>query len=95
MRIIADEMDPGHWMAWDEASPQNGYGGPTPQAAVARLCEAIGRHPNTFRPSKFSAHRFVLDELTGRRCPDCRGTGRYVGFTTIETCQRCQGSGRA
>lgn len=29
------------------------------------------------------------------RCPECKGTGKYVGFLLVEPCQRCQGSGRA
>lgn len=27
-------------------------------------------------------------------CPDCKGTGRYHGFTSIEDCQTCKGSGK-
>lgn len=26
-------------------------------------------------------------------CPDCKGTGKYHGFTVIEDCRKCQGSG--
>jgi DNA-binding NtrC family response regulator len=26
-------------------------------------------------------------------CPDCRGSGQYVGLTVIESCQTCGGSG--
>lgn len=28
-------------------------------------------------------------------CPDCKGSGQYVGFAAIEPCTRCGGSGRA
>jgi DNA-binding NtrC family response regulator len=27
-------------------------------------------------------------------CPDCRGSGRYVGLTVIESCRACGGTGR-
>lgn len=26
-------------------------------------------------------------------CPDCGGTGKFVCFTSIETCKRCAGFG--
>lgn len=29
------------------------------------------------------------------RCPDCKGTGRYTGFTTEEDCATCHGTGEA
>lgn len=27
-------------------------------------------------------------------CPDCKGSGEYVGFAVVETCARCQGKKR-
>jgi DnaJ-class molecular chaperone len=27
-------------------------------------------------------------------CPDCGGSGRYVGLNVAEDCERCGGSGR-
>lgn len=30
----------------------------------------------------------------GPECPDCGGTGQYVGLTITEACDRCTGSGR-
>lgn len=26
-------------------------------------------------------------------CPDCKGSGKYIGFTDIEVCDRCHGTG--
>lgn len=26
-------------------------------------------------------------------CPDCKGTGQYVGFVKVETCTTCLGRG--
>jgi len=26
-------------------------------------------------------------------CPDCKGSGQYVGLTVVEPCRRCRGSG--
>jgi hypothetical protein len=28
-------------------------------------------------------------------CPDCNGSGQYVGFSTVEDCRTCGGSGQA
>lgn len=28
------------------------------------------------------------------QCPDCKGTGNYVGFASVETCKGCNGSGK-
>src|SRR6185369_7363348 len=34
----------------------------------------------------------IIPEITGSMpCPDCKGTGKYVGFLEIETCQACGG----
>lgn len=30
----------------------------------------------------------------GKPCPDCGGTGKYVGLDVVETCATCGGSGR-
>jgi RecJ-like exonuclease len=27
------------------------------------------------------------------RCPDCNGTGKYVGFMTVDSCSECDGAG--
>ena len=27
------------------------------------------------------------------RCPDCKGTGEYIGVRVVEDCQRCKGEG--
>ena len=33
------------------------------------------------------------DEQDHKRCPDCRGTGFYVGFLERSYCTTCDGSG--
>lgn len=36
-----------------------------------------------------TAH-WVVD---GTICPDCKGKGKYVGFTKVEQCEKCHGNG--
>ncbi|MEK6235667.1 MAG: hypothetical protein N2C14_13240, partial [Planctomycetales bacterium] len=36
--------------------------------------------------------REVILEL--RCCPDCKGSGQYVGLSVVESCRRCAGSGK-
>ncbi len=33
------------------------------------------------------------DEKDHTRCPDCKGSGYYVGFTDRRLCPTCDGSG--
>lgn len=33
------------------------------------------------------------DFLDHDMCPDCRGSGKYVGFNEVENCKRCEGAG--
>ena len=36
---------------------------------------------------------FVVVTAKRDPCPDCKGSGKYVGFTVIEDCQTCKGTG--
>lgn len=29
-----------------------------------------------------------------KKCPDCKGSGKYIGFNVIEECLLCKGEGR-
>ena len=35
-----------------------------------------------------------LEFVVGGTCPDCDGSGRYVGLNTVEVCGACGGTGR-
>lgn len=30
----------------------------------------------------------------GKICPDCKGSGEYVGFSVVDDCKTCHGTGR-
>lgn len=39
--------------------------------------------------------RYQNKQSLSESCPDCKGTGQYVGFLQIETCTLCKGTGIA
>lgn len=46
---------------------------------------------------KRSSENFPMTEtarasLPERKCPDCNGTGEYIGFDKVEPCARCLGN---
>ena len=94
-RIIA-EIDPhGHWSAWLESRPHEGWGGDTPATAVMRLLRAHGLSVALIAADYDPTHseRQVFRLKRGGVCPDCGGAGRYVGLNVVETCGTCGGSG--
>ena len=92
--VIATELG-NRWTAWLESNPETGFGGDTPGVAVSRLLETL---------PAFDVSNLVADNLRttdgrlvfliGEPCPDCGGSGEYVGLTAREACERCGGSGR-
>lgn len=103
LRIIARHMPQGHWAAWFDGRSWMPCIGTTPLMAAQRLVAAQrGLSPHSLRMVEQSRNQAVFaisdDPVpvpqTLRSCPDCRGSGQYVGFTVIEDCRRCSGSGR-
>lgn len=105
MRIIAyDHL--GHWSArFDDGTPDS-FGGPDAFAAIRRLLEnSSARHLtlDDFEPDldkcRLNRMEMVLKDRDsgngGRKepCPECSGTGRYVGLTVVEPCGACGGLG--
>lgn len=71
-------------------------------AAVERLLDAhpecdIDRATLTkVQGSERHGHvEFCGSRRTAATCPECRGSGKYVGLQTVEDCRACGGSGRA
>lgn len=99
-RIIRGESDAdGHWSVWFTDAPQTAFGGPSPLEALARLFATLDPpidfrdiQPLTDWPSTIPG--FFEVSLGSNPCPDCNGSGRYVGFQAVEQCVRCQGRGR-
>lgn len=94
-RIIAEQDRSGHWTAWFADDPCHAYGGDTAATAVVRLLEASGGDSMAITADYSSSdQRHMEFVLGGDHCPDCCGSGLYVGLNAVEDCRRCCGSGR-
>lgn len=83
----------GHWSARFNDEPHYGVGGDTPTTALERLLEkATHRVPKKYTLSVADEHcvgetlAWYLEEEV---CPDCNGTGWYVGLNVKEKCSSC------
>lgn len=99
-RIICGESDAnGHWYVWFIDAPQTSFGGPSPLEALTRLfatldppIDFLDVQPLTDWPSTIPG--FFEVAVGSEVCPDCSGSGQYVGLQAVELCARCQGRGR-
>ena len=94
IRIIAVVDANDHWSAWIEDNPCTAFGGDTPTVAVERLLEFAGLDAMSIHAnySRCTLTRQVFIH-GGETCPDCGGSGFYVGFNSVDDCQGCGGSG--
>ncbi len=99
VRLIAVRGPGGRdWSACLEGEPQQGCGGATVSKAVRRWL-ALNRDPfpgpyamQLDKQQSTLDRRVVLLTATST-CPECGGSGRYVGLTLVENCKTCDGSG--
>jgi hypothetical protein len=91
--IIAQE-ELGQWRAWFPDQPQPASDGNSLKTAVSGLLRAHGLEPADvhllYHGASAKRHVFRFSRIP---CPDCRGTGKYVGFSTVENCRGCSGRG--
>ena len=93
-------------VGWWLDRPAEKVEGRTTMEVVEKLAALIGLPPETLALAWFGSDTGwklrstntgwelieVLPDATGQSpCPDCRGSGQYVGFLTVEKCARCQG----
>lgn len=96
--IVARLPVVGHWSAYFQDTPGKSFAGPTADIALGRLAESLSAF-GTFRMEQVGGSEqsglleVDLIPLAGLPCPDCRGTGEYVGLTTREKCRKCGGRG--
>ena len=99
-RIIVERLHD-HWAAWFNDAPEFSYGGRRPVDAIDALLSAHSER-GVVRGQVFALqeevrvdHLEFLVSVAAERCPECKGSGRYVGLQAVETCQFCGGSGRS
>lgn len=100
-RIIAERDTGGLWTAWFDELPDEIQVGRSQGEAVRRLlyrtrdrripAKDIWIDPAACRDGHLEF--VVVTEDKKNPCPDCHGSGQYIGLTVIEACQTCQGSG--
>ena len=90
------------WSVWLEGEPQQACGGMTSMDAVRRwLALNETRFPGPFRVRlgrhESTLHRQVIflnrKTTVAATCPECRGSGTYVGLNVVEDCAACGGHG--
>ena len=94
------ERGPGgrDWSACLEDEPQRGCGGATISKAVRRwLALNRDRFPGPYAmqldKQQSTLDRRVMLLTATSTCPECGGSGRYVGLILVENCKTCDGSG--
>jgi hypothetical protein len=94
MRIICEKLH-GRWSAWIEGRHETVFGGRTYRGAVRRLAaEVPGIDLAHIRPAREETYPGRIVLVCTEPCPECGGSGKYVGLLTVEDCGRCGGSGR-
>lgn len=98
---ICGRRDPyGNWFAWYASRPNHASLGETPHEALAALLSRSNASISDWnvramaRAYSEGLNEFEIDLATDTPCPECHGTGRYVGLTHVENCGMCQGSGQ-
>lgn len=92
-RIIAEKDPQGHWSAWFAGNPCCAFGGEHPADAVKRLLHEYGHDPAMIE-ADYTANREGHMEFTigAKVCPECGGSGKYVGLNAVDVCRACGGA---
>ena len=97
MRLIAERMGHFRWDCRPEEKPEVSASAPLPHDAMRRLCSLLGLRAAIYVATERTPERVVFQKGVREstdNCPECGGSGRYVGLNVIEPCQCCAGSGR-
>ncbi len=100
-RIVVERDLGGLWTAWFSETPEEIQIGRSQGEAVRRL---LYRTRDRREPARdividssacHDGHlEFIVYTATApSKCPDCGGSGSYVGLNVIEDCQTCSGTG--
>ena len=102
MRFIAEKNPAGHWSCHRDGQPERSAEGPLPLIALRRCCKMYSVDADAFTQVLRSRGRIVFAMSASERdllpgldvCPDCGGSGQYVGLNVVERCATCQGTGQ-
>ena len=95
MHTVILEKRRGHWSATFEGHPELGFRGDHPVIALSRLLESLDNFdPNKLTPVEDRTTDSRMVFVIGDECPDCKGSGEYVGLNQVTPCTRCDGYGR-
>ena len=105
MRIIIEQtQNSAGWLAWFADRPHDTCPGQNTKLAVKKLLDSHpDRVPNDYklRVDKNRSHNGHFElTLWGQTesaalCPECNGSGNYVGLNVVESCHGCDGSGQS
>lgn len=99
VHIRALRDDDGHWNACFDPHAEIAFGGNTALVAAKRLVQSAEDLDESTLRIVYRSEDGRMAGLTVRRsggsCPECGGTGRYVGLAVVEECRACGGTGRS
>ena len=86
------------WIARFEDDPSCRFRSPSPESALRGLLDRnLHKLPPNYGVAEVSSDywkgRIEAVIFRRERCPDCGGSGKYVGLVVIEACQTCEGKG--
>jgi hypothetical protein len=98
LRVLAFRAPDGCWRAWLDSQPDVCVSDMTARAAATRLVKGTpGLDAGSLQVIERSGGSgfvvFAVSRSEPLRCPDCGGSGRYVGLTVVEDCRACGGRG--
>ena len=92
--IICQRTD-NHWTAWfADSPPETAFGGEWPADAIQQLVATVPGldvESITADHERSSDDRLVFVPTDSGVCPECGGSGEYVGLNAVETCGVCGG----
>lgn len=91
MTFVAEREWHGHWSCRRSDRIGISAGGDSPVAALERCCKIYRADATTFTVAEATADRVLFRQRI--LCPQCAGSGEYVGLAVVEACSECDGKG--
>ena len=91
MTFIAERDRDGHWSCRRSDRIGITAGGDSSTTALERCCEIYLADASAFNVAESTADRVLYRQKI--LCPQCAGSGEYVGLAVVEACSECAGTG--